>query len=175
MRALVMRALELVTAAALLAVMACGGGETVREAAPRRRLHHAARSPEELVDRVLAAVEASDLATLTDLRVDEREHNELLWPEFPARNQNVQLAFAWANLNTRSHTNARRAISTWGGQELARTALRFERGIASYPTFELHNGTAVDAQTPDGREVELRFLGSLLELDGQWKVLSYKD
>ena len=140
-----------------------------------RRLHHAARSPEELAAHILAAVTASDLFALGELRVDEREHNELLWPEFSARDRNVPLDFAWQMLDSRSHTNAGRAISVWGGKTLALVEVRFERGLERYPTFALHRGTVLTARTEAGELIQLRFVGSLLELDGQWKALSYKD
>jgi hypothetical protein len=143
--------------------------------APPRRLHHAARSPEELASRILAAVTASDHFALAELRVDEREHNELLWPEFSAKDRNVPVDFAWQMLNSRSHTNAGRAIAAWGGKTLDLVAVNFERGVERYPTFALHRGTVLTASTPAGELVELRFVGSLLELDGQWKALSFKD
>jgi hypothetical protein len=140
-----------------------------------RRLHFAARSPEELAARILDAVAAQDIAALTDLRVGEAEHNGLLWPEFTAKDRNVPIDFAWQMLNTRSHTHAGRAIATWGGKTLSLVEIRFERGAEPYPTFTLHRGTVLTARTETGGLVELRFVGSLLELDGQWKALSYKD
>ena len=146
-----------------------------RLATGERRLFHAASSIEDLVRQVLAAVEAEDMQGLTDLRVTEREHNELLWPEFPARDHNVQLDFAWDMLNTRSHTNQGRAIGTWRGKGLEFVAVRFEREIERYRTFVAHRGTVVTARTAAGEEVEVRFIGSILELDGQFKVVSYKD
>lgn len=140
-----------------------------------RRLLHAATSIEDLVRHVLAAVEAADMNGLTELRITEREHNELVWPELPARDHNVQLDFAWDMLDTRSHTNQGRAIGTWHGKGLEFVAVRFERGIERYRTFAAHRGTVVSARTAAGEEVELRFIGSILELDGQFKVVSYKD
>jgi hypothetical protein len=151
--------------------------EEAGAATPRdeRKLFHAATSVEDLVRQVLAAVDAEDMQGLTDLRVTEREHNELLWPEFSAKDHNVDLDFAWDMLNTRSHTNQGRTIGTWRGQGLDFTAVRFERGVESYKTFTLHRGTLVAARTAQGGDVDLRFIGSILELDGQFKVLSYKD
>jgi len=146
-----------------------------RPATGERKLFHAAASIEDLVRQVLAAVEAEDMQGLTDLRIVEREHNELLWPEFSAEDQNVQLDFAWDMLNTRSHTNQGRAIGTWRGKGLEFLAVRFERGIERYKTFAAHRGTVVTARTAAGEEVEVRFIGSILELDGQFKVVSYKD
>ncbi len=142
---------------------------------PSRKLRSSCASPEELVIEILAAVEADDMQGLTDLRVTEREHNQLLWPEFPARNNNVQMDFAWDMLNTRSYTSQGRAIGTWRQRGLTFAGVRFERGVERYPTFVLHRGTVVSARTADGQDVELRFIGSILELDGQFKALSYKD
>jgi hypothetical protein len=142
---------------------------------PSRELRYACASPEELVIKILAAVEADDMQGLTDLRVTEREHNQLLWPEFPARNNNVQMDFAWDMLNTRSYTSQGRAIGTWRQEGLTFAGVRFDRGVERYQTFVLHRGTVVSARTADGQDVELRFIGSILELDGQFKALSYKD
>ena len=185
MRRRISRPLGLLAAAAL----ACGSGaerpqppgasragaSPAASPAGPRRLFHATTSAEELVARVLKAVEASDLQTLDDLRVNEREHNQLLWPEWPAKGYNVSQEFAWDMLNTRSHTNAARAISAWGGRALTPIATRFPTGVERYATFALHRGTLVTATAESGEEIELGFIGSLLELDGQWKVLSYRE
>jgi hypothetical protein len=145
------------------------------EAAPARSLVHASRSVDELMTKLLAALAARDLDALERLRVTEAEHTNLLWPEFPAKDHNVQPALAWDMLNSRSHIGAGRAIGDWGGQELELLGVEFTRDTERYPTFVLHRGTLVHARASTGETLDLPFCGSVLELDGQWKLLSFKD
>jgi hypothetical protein len=140
-----------------------------------RRLFHACSSAEELVTGILATLNARDKHTLELYRINKREHDELLWPEFPAKDLNTPMEFNWDMLNTRSWVNAGRAIEDWGGKNLTLISLEFVRGIEPYETFVLHRGTVVTARTGSGDEVRLRIIGSVVELDGQFKVLSYKD
>jgi hypothetical protein len=143
--------------------------------APARPLQHPSRSVDELMTKMLAALEARDLPGLEQLRVTEAEHTELLWPEFPAKDHNVQPNFAWDMLNSRSHIGAGRAIGDYGGQELILVGVEFIRDTERYPSFVLHRGTLVHARTQTGDRIDLPFLGSVLELDGQFKFLSFKE
>jgi hypothetical protein len=144
-------------------------------APPKRHLRYGCRSVDELMTKLLAALEAKDLPGMENLRVTRQEHTDLLWPEFDAKNHNVDPDFAWDMLNRRSHVGAGRAIGDYGGQELALLGVEFTRDLERYPSFVLHRGTILHARTQTGEMLDLRFLGSVVELDGQFKLLSYKD
>jgi len=144
-------------------------------AAPKRHLRYGCRSVDELMTKLLAALEAKDLPGLENLRVTRQEHTDLLWPEFDAKNHNVDPDFAWDMLNRRSHVGAGRAIGDYGGQELTVIGVEFTRDLERYASFVLHRGTILHARTQTGEMLDLRFLGSVVELDGQFKLLSYKD
>jgi hypothetical protein len=148
---------------------------TASATATKRQLRYACRSVDELMTKLLAALEAKDLPAMENLRVTRQEHTDLLWPEFDAKNHNVDPDFAWDMLNRRSHVGAGRAIGDYGGQALTLIGVEFTRDLERYPSFVLHRGTILHARTQTGEMLNLVFLGSVVELDGQFKLLSYKD
>lgn len=63
----------------------------------------AAGSLEELGETAWVALQRQDTATMRLLRLTEREHNEMVWPELPASapEANFPVDFAWQNIQTR--------------------------------------------------------------------------
>jgi hypothetical protein len=142
---------------------------------PKRYLRYGCRSVDELMTKLLAALEAKDLQGMENLRVTRQEHTDLLWPDFDAKNHNVDPDFAWDMLNRRSHVGAGRAIGDYGGQQLTVLGVEFTRDLERYSSFVLHRGTILHARTQTGEMLDLMFLGSVVELDGQFKLLSFRD
>jgi hypothetical protein len=63
-----------------------------------------APSLDALAGEVLDALSHGDLGSLERVRLTEREHNEIVWPELPvsAPELNFPVDFAWANIQTRN-------------------------------------------------------------------------
>jgi hypothetical protein len=83
--------------------------------------------------------------------------------------------FAYANLGKKSHKGVNRGVARWGNRGLVFAGIRFIMPPENYHDFVLHRGTVLSAATPDGMAVELMMLGSVVEMHGMFKLLSYDD
>jgi hypothetical protein len=139
-------------------------------------LTNASASADELMTRVLEAVASADAAALDALRLTEEEHREILWPNDPGRAAGAPLDLAWDMLDRRSRSGAHKAIAEYGGRSLALAGIEFTQGSEPRGRDVLHRGTVLHARDSSrGESVELRFLGSVLEHAGQWKLVSFRD
>lgn len=77
-----------------------------------------ARSVEALGETVLAALVAGDTLALEDVRLTEREHNEVVWPELPASRQEVNFPvdLAWENITLRNRRDLFRILPWYAGR-----------------------------------------------------------
>jgi hypothetical protein len=157
------------------------------EASPRagsaregaRALVHARSSLDEVALAALAALERKDAAALQDLRITKREYVELLFPEFPmARDprNTVTPEFAWFLLDSKSRSGLNEALQDHGGQRLELLEVIVSEGIEEYDSFRLHKKVKLRVGSPEkDEEAVIRLFGSVVELDGQFKILSYPD
>ncbi len=126
--------------------------------------------------RVLEALASADAAALDALRLTEEEHREILWPADPGRASGAPLDLAWDMLDRRSRSGVHKAMAEFGGRTLSLAGIEFARGTEPRGSYVLHRGTVLHARdSARGESVELRFLGSVIELDGQWKLVSFRD
>lgn len=135
------------------------------------RLSDGAGSLDALTEAFAAAVVAQDTAAMHALRVTEREHTELLWPEFPASRNNYSAEFAWENLDRSSVKDAARIAADAGGAPRQVIGTECRRGIAEYETFRIHGDCWVVWETPDGGRDTVKLFGSVVEMDGRYKVV----
>lgn len=138
-------------------------------------LSDAYRSREALARAVLRAIADNDRDALHALRVTRDEHLELLWDELP-ESRDTPFEFAW-NLNqANSRKGLRNALARYGGTEFELAAIEFTEPPEVYDTFTLHFGTRlVVRRVRDGREGELPILDVILERNGRWKLMNFKD
>jgi hypothetical protein len=142
----------------------------------KARLSHASASVDELMTKVLEAIASADVAALEALRITEDEHREVIWPADPGRAAGAPLDLAWDMLNRRSQSGARKAIEEFGGRTLNFSGLEFTSGNEHRGNHVLHRGTVLHARDSSrGESLELRFLGSVVDHDGQWKLVSFRD
>ncbi|MCZ7556128.1 MAG: hypothetical protein M5R41_06985 [Bacteroidia bacterium] len=125
----------------------------------------------------ISAIAERDTATLASLLVTEEEFQHWLWPEFPMSDpaMNVPEGFAWRNLAIKSDKGLRRMLRDLGGRRYSITRLRFVEGVEKYASFEVWSGTRVDVLDERGKSVELAYAGSIVQLNGTHKLMSYKE
>lgn len=146
------------------------------ESPARAQLSNAALSVDELMTRVLEALAHADPTALDALRLTEEEHREILWPADPGRAAGAPLDLAWDMLDRRSRGGVHKAIAELGGRTLTFTGVEFERGTEPRGSYVLHRGPVLHTRDASaGESVELRFLGSVIERDGRWKLVSFRD
>lgn len=140
-----------------------------------RKLQGAFGSPEDLFRAVLRGIEAKDAEAMRAVLVTEEEYKTYLWPEFPQAKDprhTLPVDFHWGLLKSRSHGGIREAMDRYGGN--AFELLDFSHEIAEYDSYRLLRKISLKVRRgSDGKEGALDVLGSVVVLDGQYKLLSY--
>ncbi|MFN3427407.1 MAG: hypothetical protein ACK41G_07540 [Candidatus Thermochlorobacter sp.] len=151
--------------------------EPLPDSVKQRQLSYSARTPEELIDMALEALAKKDTTTLKNLMINEYEFRNWLWPEFPASLpiMNISPDFAWQNLLQNSEKGLRRALEKYGGKKFSYVSHRFLKGQDYYQTFVVHTQTRVVVADSLGRQREMKELGSFVEMNGRYKLMSYRD
>lgn len=134
-------------------------------------------SPGQLGLAVVDALNNRDIEQLNRLRVQREEYLDRIWPAFPASQppSNFPGDFAWSNLNKKCNIGMKKWIARYGGQNLKFIAIRFDRPTETYEGFQLLRGTVLMLKNAAGEKGELKILGSVVEKDNRYKLLSYED
>ncbi len=142
-----------------------------------RRFEPAFISVDDLVLAFLEAVAIKDAAALRSLLVSEREFNEWLWPEFPMSDpsMNVPEGFAWQNLASKSDKGLRAILKVLGGKSYTARNIRFLDPEEKYRSFKVLSGTRLDLTNARETLTDISFLGSVVELNGTYKFMSYRE
>ena len=142
---------------------------------PKRPLVNAKASEWDLCEEVLGALHAKDAKALQALRITESEYKTYLFPEFPATRAgtDTNVDFHWDHLNIRSFRGIQDALDQFGGMDLELLDIITE-GVDEYPSYQLLNKVRLKVRRkPDGEEKVIRVFGSIVELDGQYKLLAF--
>lgn len=141
----------------------------------KRDLANSGDSIDDLAQRVLTAIESNDITKLDALRINRDEFKNYLWPEFPASKKNFPFDFAWDNLNGKTIKGMTRALTDIGGQEYRLVDVAFEENSERYTTFTIYTSAVLNVTDKDGNIKALKFCGSIIERNGEYKFLSYRD
>ena len=175
-----MRMLAVGTFVAALAMVGVSVGTSERSgpATPRFLLENAASSKEDLFRRFLDALEAEDADALHELRVTEAEYKDFILahsvPEgAPLRNLRPEVRdHAWGTLDTKSLYSERFLMHEHGGRRYARIkTVEWDKGEGQYEGFRALKQLRLTVEHPDGED--LIKTGSVVELDGQYKFMSF--
>lgn len=141
----------------------------------KRELANSCNSVDDLGREVLEAIKSKDIKKLDALRINRDEFKKYLWPEFPASKNNVPFDFAWDNLNGKTIKGMTRAITDFGGQDFELIYVTFEEKDEFYANFTIHTSALLNVAERSGHEKRLKFCGSIVERNGEFKLLSYRD
>lgn len=161
-----MKCLKLIAACCTLIMCACGDATLKRGYG---------ETPEELGRAVVTALNAKSAEKLFHLRVDRDQYIDELWPEFPSKHNSFTAEFAWSNLNKRNLKGIPKWVQNYGGKNYDFVRIRFTRPTRDYKTFKLRGGTVLTIKTPEGKESDLHILGSVIEKERYYRLLSYDD
>ncbi len=160
-----MKCLKLIAACCTLAVWACSDATLQRGYG---------ETPEELGRAVVVALNTKSAEQLFHLSVDKDQYIDELWPEFP-QNPGFTGEFAWSNLNKRNLKGIPKWVRNYGGKNYDFVRIRFTRPTRDYKKFKLRGGTVLTVKTPEGDERDLHILGSIVEKERYYRLLSYDD
>lgn len=152
-------------------------GRRVHAPLVSKRFTGGARSLDDLGRRVCHALDHESADSLFSLTVQEDEFRDILWPEFPMSRPATGITWqdGWLFLYGRLHQGAAIAIRDHGGH--AYQFVRFDRydSTMHYNNFVLHNGLILVAKDDEGRIQPFRWLRSVAERKGRFKIYSMSD
>jgi hypothetical protein len=139
------------------------------------RLRHGAPSPEELARRVLDGLQTGDLRALESLALSADEFRDFVWPELPVSNPrtNVPLDYVWGDVHLRSTARLQAMLRALKGEGFSLVRVRHTGPRTDYPTHRAYSDFEIVLRDRDGKEREYPLFGTLIEMDGVWKVYSY--
>jgi hypothetical protein len=157
---------------AALGLAACGSHNSVSASA---RLRNGAPSQEALAQAVLQAIARQDIQAMKDLALSKEEFARYVWPELPVSNPrtNVPLDFVWNDVYFRSTLRMQAIFDDLKGKEFGPVRVRCRRKEESYATHRAWPDMEVILRGADGKEFSYPLFGTLIEMDGIWKVYSY--
>lgn len=147
----------------------------------RPALHGGAGSIDELMSKAMTALEHRDTAMLNDLMITRQEWEKSLYPEFgvyypAARDPRPEVReFLWSNHSMSSDKALRRSLARNAELRLTLDSVRFEDTVQVFPSYTIHQGTVADAHDRERKAHELRCFGSIVEMNGVYKLLSFRD
>ncbi|HSF23885.1 MAG TPA: hypothetical protein VLE20_06630 [Blastocatellia bacterium] len=136
-------------------------------------LTNAFSSAEALARRLLTALASKDKQSIEALRISKDEFCHCVWPQLPSsRLPNVTCDWAWDQATLNSMSGLSEMMPAHSGKRLELVSLSFE-GTDSYPTYRVHNKTTLMVRESNGSVKEIRVCGSMLEMNGQFKLFSF--
>lgn len=145
---------------------------------PRAGLSGGARSTDVLVQRLLNAIQAGDLAALDRLRVTRTEYLDVILPgsvapgEPPQRMPHETALYFWELLDTKSRYGARQLLADFGGRRYRVTRVAFAKGRRRYAGYEALEQLRLDLVDEHGDSRELA-TGSIAVVGGVHKFVSF--
>lgn len=147
------------------------GGDSVT------RLTGGSDSREALVRRFVKALVTDDSADFRAMLLTAREFADLVYPESPYTHPPYRQApgLVWNQIRSPSASGLTRLVRRLGGRPLAYVG----HSCASRPDRQERNtiwtGCALRLREPDGETTAHRLFGSIIERDGRFKFVSYKN
>ena len=107
------------------------------------------------------------------MALGEREFRQTIWPYLPAARpeRNLPLSYVWGDLHQKSASALTDTLARHGGRPYRLLAVEF-KAATDYGPYRVHRETTL--RVDDGSAAsDVRLCGSLVEMNGQWKVFSY--
>ncbi|HVF88722.1 MAG TPA: hypothetical protein VNH22_01570 [Blastocatellia bacterium] len=127
-----------------------------------------------MAKRFLEYLAGNDVKAIQSLRLTKREFCEYVWPELPASQvPNLTCDWAWEQATLKSDGGLGELLSPHGGMRYELVQVRFAGGVEEHYTFRIHKDTRLTLKDRNGTRKEVKILGSMLELDGKYKLFSF--
>lgn len=139
-----------------------------------RRLANTHPDSESLARKFLAALAGKDIEAIKAMRLTEQEFCNYVWHDLPSsRLPNVSCDWAWNQATIKSLSGLGEMLRDHQGRRYEFLSLRFAKGTEVYPSYKVHKETWLRVRDENGGEQELRLFGSILEMDGKFKLFSF--
>jgi hypothetical protein len=177
-----MRSLALTLVLGLLAVTVGGastGASPASTTPSEYRLADAAPSIDTLLEEFRLALETKDKDLLRQLRVNRTEYLDIIMPGSVDEGQpratydKTAKNYFWGILNGKSIYVEANLLYAFGGKPLKVTAIEYRRGIKRYRDYTAYKQLMLTIDDGSGNEPEQMKIGSIAEVNGQYKFISY--
>lgn len=127
---------------------------------------------------VLEALARGDTAALRRVRLTEREHNEVVWPELPASAPeiNFPVDYAWQNIENRSRRGLSRLLPIFTERSVRFHGVECRGPTEALESFRVHTDCRVVFTAADALEPwEAQLFKDAMERGGGYKIFRYYD
>lgn len=139
-----------------------------------RYLANASATPEELSRAFLAELEAGDIPSLKRHRITKDEFCWHVWPGLPSSQiPNLTCDFAWSQATLSSLSGLDSLLARYSGRRFEYVGIRFAGGATDRASFRVLNDSRLTIRDESGVEREMKLFGSMLEMDGRYKLFSH--
>jgi hypothetical protein len=151
-------------------------GRRANAPAVRQPFQDGARSLDDLGRTICRTIHRVDRDSLLGLCIDQEEFRDILWREFPQSRPATGLAWedAWRILYARLHAGCVHALRDHGGHVYQFVSFRPET-TTTFRNFQLHNGLTLIARDDEGQIQQWRWVRSVAEREGRFKIYSTED
>jgi len=127
-----------------------------------------------LVARFVSALERADTAAFMPMMMDRAEFAWLYYEHDPQARAPYELPpdLMWMQMMRQGEKGISRALEKFGGRPLGFRGYVCEREEARGPT-RVWTGCRLDVTEADGRRVQARLFGGIIEHAGRYKIFSY--
>ncbi len=139
-------------------------------------LVNARPSIDELCKEVLEKVAHKDVKTLEALALSADEFKRYYWPYSRWSRPEVRMPFEffWGDLHQKSSFALAGLLVKYGGKPLEFVNVRFSEEPVAYQDARVHGEPVLTVRDEEGKEGEVKMFGAVFELNGAYKVFSYK-
>ena len=145
--------------------------------APVTTFRNGSMSRDALVQRFMRAVVAADSNQLRAMAVDAREFADLIYPESPSTKPPYQQdpALVWRTIQNPSASGLKRLVRRAGGVPVRLASYKCEAAAAKQGRNILWSGCFLTLIGEKGDTSTHRFFGTIVEREGRFKFMSYKN
>lgn len=129
---------------------------------------------DELVKRVVAALESNDQQALNVLSIDQSEFKKYVWPTLPAQSgSNSSADMYYPTFQKVSQVGISEAASALAGKKWDVVKVSLESPKKKGKGYQVFGSPLITLRDNAGKEASVRLVGGLLERDGVYKVTSF--
>jgi hypothetical protein len=139
------------------------------------RLAGSRPSLDELAVDFLEALHSGDEQRIRQLALSKDEFVQYVWPELPASDPSTNLNsdFIWEQTYIHSLADLSGTLYKHKGRKYELSEVRFEDGTKDYGKYKVHRDARLRVINENGKEGELNLFGSVLEMEGEFKIYSF--
>jgi hypothetical protein len=150
---------------------------SVCSACDDRGLVNAKSSVDELCKGVLEGIAQNNIKSLEAMALTEDEFKRYYWPLSEWSRPEVRMPFEyyWGDLRQKSNNSLKRMLASLGGKKFELVHVYFGKKTMEFPDakINIYRDTRLIVDNGEGEEQEIEVFGSIVEVNGQYKIFSY--